>query len=450
MRALTPIVILALAGAVQAQTVNLTPMSSGAAAKMGSYRPQRVTLSAEKPAAITKLPGDLAAPVFGAIPFGAAAEGKPAPQVYIVVDEPADAPARLFIDTNGNGDLTDDGAADWKGTTREIPKVARNAPPKEGEKPEMIKVTQYDGGGNVQLGAGATAVPARLKMYRFDKNDPGRAALKDTLLYYADYAYEGKLELGGKTLGVLLVDDNSTGDFRGKEITEVPGKDGKPATKTSSGVRLLIDANGNGKFERRGEDYDVRLPFNIGGTTYEISDMAAAGGSFSLVKSKQTVAEIPPPPDHSIGKTITAFNTTDTAGKPVSFPGDFKGKIVMIDFWATWCGPCMAEVPNVVKVYEEFHPQGFEILGISLDSEKSIERLEPVTKEHKMTWRQVADGKYWNAEIAEMYVIKAIPAVYLVDGDTGEILGDSSNLRGAKLKPTVEKALAAKRAKSGT
>jgi len=432
MRALTPILILALAGAVQAQTVQLTPLPKGASVKIGGYRPQRLVLSADQPATITKLPQGLKAPAFGILPIGAG--GKPGVTYHIVVDEPEGAAASLYIDSNGNGDLTDDAAADWK---------ARETPGKDG-----AKFTQYNGGGAVELAFGGSKLPAHVNMYRFDKTDPARAAYKDVVLYYADYAYEGQMTFGGKTLKVMLVDDLTTGDFRGAEIKETPGKDGAPATKSSSGVRLLVDANGNGKFERRGEDYDVRQPFNIGGTTYEIADMDASGASFKLVRSEASVAEILPPPDHSVGQKVTAFTATDTAGKPVKFPGDYKGKIVMIDFWATWCGPCMGEVPNLVKNYEAFHNEGFEVLGISLDHEKTLEKIAPVTKEHGMTWRQVADGKYWKADIAQLYVVNAIPAAYLVDGDTGEILADSSTLRGERLKGTIEKALAKKKADS--
>src|SRR5262249_40354347 len=160
-------------------------------------------------------------------------------------------------------------------------------------------------------------------------------------------------------------------------------------------------------------DFDIRRPFNIGGTTYQIADMAANGSSFKVVKSDKTVPEIPTPPDHSVGKKATAFEQTLTSGKTVHFPGAYKGKVVMLDFWASWCGPCMGEVPGLVEVYNKYHEQGFDILGISLDNEKSKDKLAPVTEEKGMTWPQVCDGKFWKAEIAELYVIRGIPAAFL-------------------------------------
>src|SRR5437016_12598023 len=68
------------------------------------------------------------------------------------------------------------------------------------------------------------------------------------------------------------------------------------------------------------------------------------------------------------GDKVISFTTTTTDGKKVVFPDDFKGKVVLLDFWATWCGPCMGEAPNVVAVYKKYHEKGFEILGISLDN----------------------------------------------------------------------------------
>ncbi len=409
------------AGSGPDDVVHFKPMSSGAMKKMGGYRPQRLTLSAEKPATLTKAPDGLTAPMYGVLPIGSAAEGKGAAPVYhVILDEPEGKDATLYVDSNGNGDLTDDGPAEW------------TSKPVKGQDEKEYK--QYGGGATIQLGTGEHAFPAHLGMYRFDKTDPARAPMKDMILYYADYASEGKVTLGGKSYTAMLTDDLTTGDFRGRTGDE------------QSGVRLMLDVNGNGKFDVRGETFDARKPFNIGGTTYEIADLTATGDSFKIVKSSQAVAEVPLPPDHSVGKPITAFEVKMMDGKTVKFPGDYKGKIVMLDFWATWCGPCMGEVPGLVEVYNKFHGAGFDVLGISLDQKDSADKVKSVTGEHGMTWPQVYDGKFWDAEIAQMYVIRGIPAAFLVDGDTGKIVAAGGSLRGDSLDETVKKALEQKKA----
>jgi thiol-disulfide isomerase/thioredoxin len=90
-----------------------------------------------------------------------------------------------------------------------------------------------------------------------------------------------------------------------------------------------------------------------------------------------------------------------------------QGKVVLIDFWATWCGPCVAELPNVLRAYKELHPKGFEIVGISLDSDKA--ELEGFVKEKGMEWPQYFDGKGWQNEISGKYGIDSIPAMWLLN-----------------------------------
>jgi thiol-disulfide isomerase/thioredoxin len=185
----------------------------------------------------------------------------------------------------------------------------------------------------------------------------------------------------------------------------------------------------------------VRRPFNIGGTTWEIADLSATGTSFRVAQSARHVAETLPPPDLGIGKIFPSFNAVDMSGAAVHFPSDFKGKVVMLDFWATWCSPCMDEVPGVVNSYRRLSAKGFEILGVTLDDAGQAAHVKDVMKAQGMSWRQIYDGGGWQAALAVRFLVTAIPAAFLVDGDTGEILASEGMLRGDALRTAVERAL---------
>jgi peroxiredoxin len=137
----------------------------------------------------------------------------------------------------------------------------------------------------------------------------------------------------------------------------------------------------------------------------------------------------------AVGTKFPEFKQKDTDGKDLSLAA-FKGKVVLIDFWATWCGPCIAELPNVLAAYEKHHDKGFEIIGISLD--KDGDKLKEFTKTKKMTWPQFFDGKGWENELAVKYGVNSIPATYLLDGE-GAII--AKNLRGEELEKEVAKAV---------
>ena len=139
-----------------------------------------------------------------------------------------------------------------------------------------------------------------------------------------------------------------------------------------------------------------------------------------------------------VGTPFPGFNEMDVAGKPLSIASG-KGRVVLIDFWATWCGPCRAELPNVLATYRKYHDQGFEIIGVSLDQDQA--RLTNFTKSMFMTWPQYFDGKGWQNKLALKYGIESIPATFLLDGE-GKIIG--KDLRGEELQAAVAGALAKK------
>ena len=170
---------------------------------------------------------------------------------------------------------------------------------------------------------------------------------------------------------------------------------------------------------------------------YPETEFAEAAGKYLTALAKQERAS-KIRANLVVGQKFPDFSETDLNGKPFSLAA-YKGKVVLIDFWATWCGPCRVELPNVLAAYEKFHNRGFEILGISLDEDRK--KLLDFIEAKGMKWPQYFDGKGWETKLAQDYGIQGIPATFLVDGD-GTIV--ATDLRGDDLSAAVEKALAKK------
>jgi peroxiredoxin len=134
-----------------------------------------------------------------------------------------------------------------------------------------------------------------------------------------------------------------------------------------------------------------------------------------------------------VGKKAPDFTQNDPNGKPIALSSLIGKNILLIDFWAAWCGPCRAENPNVVKAYNEFKDKGFDILGVSLD--RSADDWKKAIADDKLTWTQVSDIQYWNNAAAKLYGVNSIPANFLLDRN-GVIIG--RNLRGEELYNKVK------------
>ncbi len=381
--------VMVLAAGLCSDDVSVKFVASGAMVKAGGYRPIRAELT-ENAESVKQAPDGLEAPKYGMLKLGDKSWA-------VIVDEPEEKPAKLYVDTNGDGDLTNDPEAAWKAKTAN-------------------GLTMYEGQAQVDLGEGNLG---SLGLYRFDPKDPQRAQLKNTLLFYTDYGYEITVNLDGQELTSFV--------------------SGKPNADTS----LWIDRDGNHKTSYKREMISIGKPFNFTGTTYVLS---LSDDKLSLDKADESLPMTPLPPDLSIGKKALPFTMETMDGAKVDFPQTYAGKLVMLDFWATWCGPCIGELPNVKKAYEAWHDKGFEILGVSFDREGMTEKLAEFTKDKGMPWSQIYEGKLWDTTLGELYDVGGIPFVLLVDGDTGEILGAAQELRGPGLSDFIGKALMKKNA----
>ena len=135
------------------------------------------------------------------------------------------------------------------------------------------------------------------------------------------------------------------------------------------------------------------------------------------------------------GAKFPDFSETDINGAPISI-SKYHGKVVLVDFWATWCQPCVEELPNVLAAYAKYHDKGFEIVGISLDQNE--DQMKRFIADKKITWQQYFDGKGFDSKLGQKYGVSAIPATYLIDGD-GKIV--ARNLRGPALGHTLDRLL---------
>lgn len=151
--------------------------------------------------------------------------------------------------------------------------------------------------------------------------------------------------------------------------------------------------------------------------------------------AREMLKDIPTLSQLGVGGTPIPIEQKDLDGKVVTLDA-YKGKVVLLDFWATWCRPCIAEMPNVIKLYNKYSEQGFEIIGVSLDQSRPA--LESYVRNNKMTWPQLFDGKGWGNEIAGDYRVRSIPMTYLIDRQ-GKIRYRS--IRGPQLEAAVAELL---------
>ena len=156
----------------------------------------------------------------------------------------------------------------------------------------------------------------------------------------------------------------------------------------------------------------------------------------------------------TVGKSAPAFTVATIGSDSAHVGGTVRQPVTLVNIWATWCGPCKAEIPNVVANYKKYHDRGFEVVGIALEDgkllakdtpeqtaaklEKAKRVLTDFTAANAMPWPQYFDGKFWKNDISTQYAIQSIPAMFLLDQE-GKVV--STNARGELLEKEVKRLL---------
>ena len=229
------------------------------------------------------------------------------------------------------------------------------------------------------------------------------------------------------------------------------GDDGETITVQNSPVNTVFQENADKVFE---DGYDIdsliaKYPDSPAAAFYlyryftyqlPLDDLKATRARISLALGdcpyvKDLDGIIKQLENVQIGKTAPEFSLPDTAGVSVSL-SDFRGKYVLLDFWASWCGPCRGENPNVVKAFNEYKDKNFTIIGISLDKDKS-KWLKAIADDN-LTWTHLSDLKYWDSEIPALYGVRGIPANVLLDPD-GVII--AKNITGEDLHQKLKEVI---------
>lgn len=363
------------------------------------YRPANYTLVAEKPAAITKEPTYRGTPGYGCIRVG---DG-PRNTTHFVIDESEPKQSRIYVDRNQNGDLTDDGAGEWE-QTRDVDGVnvyltyvpvhaSWGTPLEEKEEGEYL-LFLYKRHGN--QGGGYAKVT-------------GRA---------------GRLLNGDNTYSVVLAESTNDGLFT------------VPATGdlTRRPVDLYIDLDGDGTFrglftEADGKEYrtpeifSLSEPILLDGQWYR-GHPTISGATLTLIPTEppgSAAAKQEPVEVKRVlaaGTSAPAFEVEDVTGKPIG-PASFKDKILILDFWATWCGPCQAAMPGLERVYQAVRDQGVEVLSVNVYDDRDVFQdwiAKNSGTKYSFTFAYDPAEKGDPASVAGgLYNVPGLPTMYVID-----------------------------------
>ena len=397
------------------------------ASRMG-YMPTPASLVAAKPAGVIKEPVYTGTPRYGILRFG----NGPKSDTLVALDVTDDG-SRLYIDSNQNGDLSDDGTGEWD-VVREI----------SGANVEFATRPVHVSWGNLaEEGEGG-----EYRIFIFRRPETNGFS------YATISGREGKAEFGetpeadGKDYAFVLKEHTNDGLFT------VPAK----GDLTRRMVELCVDLDGDGTFKglmskegdkefRSPERFNLADPFRIDGQWY-IARPSISGGELTItavpppgsdVASLQKPVEVRPLLEP--GVPAPAFTVETPEGKPLSL-ADFKGRVVILDFWATWCGPCLASMPGLEKLYQKVKDQNVEVLSLNVyDDKDSFDEWIAAnrgTKYHFTFAFDPAEKGSAESVAGQKYNVPGLPTLYLIDRE-GKVAAAFVGAQEAKLIEALAK-----------
>lgn len=289
----------------------------------------------------------------------------------------------------------------------------------------LVKVAEYDGGFVFLLD---TDAPYEMRLWKDKREEIKGGKLQDEL-----NTYMTTVERTNKEMQKVKADiSKASADKHFKTANELKGKLTKIREKAQKELDALVEKNKDNIF--------AAYILTLGMGQMDLPALKACYQRLSekaqrLEPGKQVAARIEALEQVGVGATAPNFTLKTTDDQEIALY-DVKGKIKIIDFWASWCGPCRLENPNMVKLYNEFKDKGLTVVSISLD-EKKDKWVEAIKKDG-MTWMHLSDLKGWKGEVIKLYNIDAVPTILVLDEENRIVV---KNLRGEKLRAFVAERL---------
>lgn len=365
------------------------------------YMPMALAYMDAKPTKIKKEPTYTGTVKYAEIHAG----NGPKSTTVVAIDQAPDGDWKVYVDKNQNGDLTDDGDA--------------------------VILKKVDQKGRTLYGVGHLVVRASwgsakhetshgdygLGIYAFAT---GNTPTKNALIY-REGARTGQIKIAGKKHAVLLAENDADAVYSKTVETDA---DGKPVGKiTSRPVWLIIDLKDTGKFSMA-DSVDTRAPFKLGETVYE-AKVSDDGYKLTLKTTTKVAAELvaKPKPLLASGTAVPDFKAVAWGGASVQ-PANYKGKVLIVDFWATWCGPCQASMPHLEKVYQAVKGKNVDVVAICVWDEKAAYEKWVPANQSKYSFPLAFDpagNDTPNSIAAKLFHVNGIPTTYIIGSD-GKII----------------------------